>query len=430
MTARPALTPAPASGTPGASDSSGTPGARPGRDLRLGMWLRVTLTVVVLSLVSGVADAPDLLSEGSMGAALRFTAPILLAGLGALWAERSGVVNIGLEGMMIMGTWFGAFVGYQAGPVGGILAGVAAGMSFGMALAVLAVVFRIDQAVAGLALNLLAAGLARFLSSIFFDGIDGGTITQSPTVDALPTVSLPGAQALLEPVAAASIPIMSDVAQVTLGLVTDVSVLTLLVVALVPLTWWLMFRTGLGLRIRACGENPAAADSVGVSPALHRTIALGVSGAMGGLAGAFLVTVASSVYREGQTGGRGFIGMATVVFGNWMVVPTAIGAFIFGFTDALRTRQEASVGALLLVAAIAFVILAVVRGRHRSVRDAAGWAVGSGLLVSAFVLMPIVPTEVVSFAPHLTTLVVLALARQDLRAPVALGLPYHRAGSS
>ena len=207
------------------------------------------------------------------------------------------------------------------------------------------------------------------------------------------------------------------------------SVLTLLVVALVPLTWWVLFRTGLGLRIRACGENPAAADSVGVSPARHRTIALAVSGAMGGLAGAFLVTVASSVYREGQTGGRGFIGMATVVFGNWMVVPTAIGAFIFGFTDALRTRQEATVGALLLVAAIAFVMLAAVRGRHRDVRDAAGWAVASALLVSAFVLMPVVPTEFVSFAPHLTTLVVLALARQDLRAPVALGQPYRRAGS-
>ena len=108
----------------------------------LGMWLRVTLAVVVLSLVSGVADAPDLLSEGSMGAALRFTAPILLAGLAALWAERSGVVNIGLEGMMIMGTWFGAFVGYQAGPVAGRAGrGVLAGMSFGLALAVLVVGF-------------------------------------------------------------------------------------------------------------------------------------------------------------------------------------------------------------------------------------------------------------------------------------------------
>ena len=101
-------------------------------------------------------------------------------------------------------------------------------------------------------------------------------------------------------------------------------------------------------------------------------------GALGGLAGAFLVTVASSIYREGQTGGRGFIGMATVVFGNWMAVPTAIGAFIFGFTDALRTRQEATVGALLLVAAIAFVMLAVVRGRHRGVRMRRGWG-GSAL---------------------------------------------------
>jgi simple sugar transport system permease protein len=415
------------SGTPG---SPGTPGVRARRDLHLGMWLRVTLGVVILSLVSGVANAPDLLSEGSMGAALRFTAPILLAGLGALWAERSGVVNIGLEGMMVMGTWFGAFVGYQAGPLAGILAGVVAGMSFGIALAVLAVSLRVDQAVAGLALNLLAAGLARFLSSVFFDGIDGGTITQSPTVDPLPTISVPGAQVVLEPVAGASVPVVSDVAQVLLGVLTDVSVLTLLVFSLVPITWWVLFRTSLGLRIRACGENPAAADSLGVNPYLHRYIALAVSGAMAGLAGAFLVTVASSVYREGQTGGRGFIGMATVIFGNWMPVQTAIGAFIFGFTDALRTRQEATVGALLLVAAIAFALLAVLRGRHRSVRDAVGWAVAAAMLVSVFVLVPIVPTEFVSFAPHLTTLLVLALARQNLRPPVSLGLPYRRSDNT
>ena len=230
----------------------------------------------------------------------------------------------------------------------------------------------------------------------------------------------------LTPVAEADLPVLSDVARVLLGVTTDVSMLTVLVFALVPVTWWVLFRTGLGLRIRASGENPGAADSLGVSPFVHRTIALAVSGAMAGLAGAFLVTVASSVYREGQTGGRGFIGMATVIFGNWMPVPTAIGAFIFGFTDALRTRQEATVAALLLVAAIAFVLLAVMRGRHGSFRAALGWAVGSALLVSVFVMVPIVPAEFVSFAPHLTTLVVLALARQTLRPPAALGSAYRR----
>lgn len=400
------------------------------RNLRGDLWLRIVLGVVVLSLVSGYANAPDLLSQGSMGAALRFTAPILLAGLAALWAERSGVVNIGIEGMMVMGTWFGAFVGYQAGPVAGVLAGVVAGMSFGLALAILAVTLRVDQAVAGLALNLLAAGLARFLSSIYFDGIDGGTITQSPTVDPLPGLGIPGAEAVLHPIADAGIPVVSDVAQVTMGLTVDINLLTVLVFLLVPLTWWILFRTSFGLRIRATGENPAAADSLGVSPYLNRYIALIVSGGLAGLGGAFLVTVASSVYREGQVGGRGFIGMATVIFGNWMPVQTAIGAFIFGFTDALRTRQEATVGALLLVAAIAFLLLALLRGRHRSFRDALGWGVGSALLLSVFLLVPIVPTEFVSFAPQLTTLVVLTLAQQTLRPPVALGQPYRRSDNT
>ena len=410
----------------GLPTSASAPTPTPRRDLHLGLWLRVTLGVVVLSLVSGVADAPDLLSQGSMGAALRFTVPILLAGLAALWAERSGVVNIGIEGMMIMGTWFGAFVGYQAGPVAGVLAGTLAGMAFGLTLAVLVVTLRIDQAVAGLSINLLAAGAARYLSSVAFEGVPGGQITQSPPIDPLPVISLPGADALLSPIADAGIPVVSDVGQVALGLTTDVNVLTLLALLLVPVTWWVLWRTGLGLRIRASGEHPAAADSLGVSPLRHRYVALAVSGALSGLAGAFLVTVAASIYREGQTGGRGFIGMATVVFGNWMAVPTAIGAFIFGFTDALRTRQEATVGALLLVAAVAFAMLALLRGHHRGFRDALGWGVASALLVSVFVLMPIVPTELVSFAPHLTTLVVLALARQNLRPPAALGQPYDR----
>jgi len=390
------------------------------------VWLRVTLGVVVLSLVSGVADAPDLLSEGSMGAALRFTVPILLAGLAALWAERSGVVNIGIEGMMIMGTWFGAWVGYQAGPGAGVLAGVLAGAVFGLGLAVLVVGLRIDQAVAGLAINLLAAGAARYLSSIFFEGVPGGQITQSPPIDPLPTLSLPGAEALLGTIASSGVPIAGDAAQALLGLTTDVNVLTIVAFAMVPVTWWVLFRTGLGLRIRASGENPAAVDSLGVSPLVHRTVALAVSGALSGLAGAFLVTVAASIYREGQTGGRGFIGMATVIFGNWMPIPTAIGAFIFGFTDALRTRQETTVGALLLVAAVAFGLLALLRGRRGGAREAIGWGVVAALLVSVFVLLPVVPTEFVSFAPQLTTLVVLALARQNLRPPVALGLPYRR----
>ena len=381
---------------------------------------------VVLALVKNAVGAPDLLSEGAAGASLRFTAPILLAGMGALWAERSGVINIGLEGAMITGTWFGAWAGFTFGPEAGVAVGLLSGVVFGLALAILAVGFGIDQAVAGLALNLLAAGLTRYLSSIYFDGVGTGTITQSPQVPRLPDVSVPGAAALLGPVRDAAIPVVSDVAAMALGFSTNVSVLTIAAFATVPITAWILYRTRLGLRIRFAGEAPAAADALGVSPNLHRYLATAVSGALGALGGVYLVMVASSIYAEGQTAGRGYIGMATVIFGNWMPVQTAIGAYLFGFTDALQTRQPSTINALLIAAGVLFLVLALVSLRRRRDRTAAMYAGLAAGFIGWFTLVGVVPPEFVAFAPQLATLLVLALARQDLRPPAADGIPYRR----
>lgn len=396
--------------------------------LRAGLAARVALGFAALSLLSGMFDAPDLFSRGGIAATLRFAAPILLAGLGALWAERSGVINIGLEGTMIAGTWFGAWAGWQWGAGAGLLAGIAAGTAFGLVHALLSVTFSVDQAISGLSLNLLAAGLARFLSSIAFVGVPGGSIATSPPVPDFATISLPGLDGLLGPVDRAGVPIVSDAAAVVLGLLTDVSVLTVGVVALVPLSWWVLWRTPLGLRIRAVGEDPQAAESLGVRPWRYRFVALGVSGALAGLGGVYLVTVASSLYREGQTAGRGFIGLATVIFGNWNPWSVTLGSFVFGFTDALRTRQEVTVGVLLAGLGIVFVLIAIRRGFRRDWRGAALLGIPGVAMLAWFWSVRTVPPEFVSFAPHLATLLVLAFVRRRLRPPAALGVPFRRDG--
>ena len=397
---------------------------------RAGPITRVVLGFVVLSLLGGAFEAPDLFSRGGIAATLRFAAPILLAGLGALWAERSGVINIGLEGMMIAGTWFGAWAGWQWGAGAGLLAGVAAGTAFGLAHAALSVTFGVDQAISGLSLNLLAAGLTRFLSSIAFATVPGGSIATSPPVPDLPAVSLPGVDAILAPVEGAGVPIASDAAAVVLGLLTDVSVLTVAVIALVPITWWVLWRTSLGLRIRAVGEHPEAADSLGVRPWRYRYLALAVSGGLAGLGGVYLVTVSSSLYREGQTAGRGFIGLATVIFGNWNPWSVTLGSIVFGFTDALRTRQELTVGVLLAGLGLLCAAVAIRRGLRGEWRGAVLFGTPAAAMLAWFWLVRVVPSELVSFAPHLATLLVLAFARQRLRPPAALGVPFRRAGES
>lgn len=389
-------------------------------------WGRAAIGLVLLSVVADIANTPDLLSRGAVSASLRFAVPIALAGLGGLWAERCGVLNIGLEGMMVIGTWMGAWAGYQWTPWVGVVAAVAGGALFGAFHALMTVSFGVDQAVSGIAINVAALGLGRFLSSFFFEGTPGGGISQSPHVGQISSVSVPGLTAMLEPVAHLEVPVVSDVAEIVLGMTTGVSLLTILAAALVVGSWWVLFRTSFGLRLRACGENPAAADSLGVSPNRMRYAGLTISGALAGLGGAFLVTVASSIYREGQVAGRGFIGLATVIFGNWMPGRLSLGALLFGFTDALRTRQETTMAALLIVGAVLFAFLAIRAVRVRNRGATFGYAIAAVGLGWWFLGFGIVPSEFVGFAPHLTTLLVLSLAHQKIRPPQGIGVPYRR----
>ena len=392
------------------------------------LWTRAALGVILLPVVADVANTPDLLSRGAMSASLRFAVPIVLAGLGGLWAERYGVLNIGLEGMMIIGTWMGAWAGYQWSPWVGVVAAVAGGAVFGAFHALMTVSFGVDQAVSGIAINVAALGLGRFLSSIFFEGTPGGGISQSPHVGQISSVSVPGLTDVLDPVARQEVPLLSDVTELVLGMTTVYPSLPSWRPALVLGSWWVLFRTGFGLRLRACGENPAAADSLGVDPNRTRYAALTVSGALAGLGGAFLVTVASSIYREGQIAGRGFIGLATVIFGHWMPGRLSLGAL------PLRLHRRAPDPPGDDYGGSAHRRRGGVRlPRHPRVAGAQPrrnpfglYDCGGGAGGRWFLGFGIVPSEFVGFAPHLTTLLVLSLAHQKIRPPQGIGVPYRR----
>jgi general nucleoside transport system permease protein len=390
--------------------------------------LAAAVVLVLFSLVRSITDANDLTSPGTVGATLRLAVPIGLAGLGGLWAERAGVVNIGLEGMMILGTWFGAWAGYQWGPWWGVLAGILGGAVGGALHATVTVIFGVDHIVSGVAINILASGVTRYLSAIAFVGVPGGGITQSPGVENIRTVTLGGISDWLTTLSKHHWFFVSDLAGILAGLTTQVSLLTILAIVLVPVSYFILWRTAFGLRLRSVGESPIAAESLGVNVYRMKFIAVVVSGGLAGLGGAFLSEVASGIYREGQTNGRGYIGLAAMIFGNWRPGGLAAGAGLFGFTDALQLRSGGtSVHALLLLISILLVFFAVYSWVRTGARGVAITSVGiAAAALLWYALSDTVPQEFVLFTPHLTTLLVLALASQRLRPPAADGQPYRR----
>ena len=383
--------------------------------------------LLLLSIVRIITGADDITSSGTVAAALGLAVPIGLAGLGGLWSERSGVVNIGLEGMLILGTWGGGYGGWKWGPWAGVALGIVMGALGGLLHAVATVTFGVDHIVSGVAITLLGTGVAQYLSSIAYIGVPGGGATQSPPVGDLPSLTVPGLSDGLGDIETEDIPVVSDFAGVFRGLVTDISLLTILAIAIVVASYYILWRTPFGLRLRACGESPGAAESLGVNVYTMKYAAVVMSGALAGLGGAFLAIVASSAYREGQTGGRGFIGLAAMIFGNWRPGGLAAGAGLFGYADALQLRQGGeSVHALLLVVVLLLAGLALYSLRRRAMR-AAALAGAAGVLVLVWYLTTNeVPREVTSYTPHAVTLLVMALASQRLRMPAADGLPYRR----
>ncbi|KOG35846.1 MULTISPECIES: ABC transporter permease [Streptomyces] len=389
--------------------------------------LIVAAGLVLFSLVRAVSGANDLTSVGQVSGALQLAVPIGLAGLGGLWAERAGVVNIGLEGMMILGTWFGAWAGYQWGPWVGVLFGLLGGALGGLLHAIITVTFNVNHIVSGVAINILAVGFTQYLSNFTFAEAEGGSSKQSPRIDPITDITIPGLSDWLMDLQQKHWFLISDLAGILGGLVTNLSLLTVVAILLIPATWWVLWRTAFGLRLRSCGENPVAAESLGVNVYKYKYIAVTVSGALAGLGGAFLAIVATGIYQEGQTGGRGYIGLAAMIFGNWMPGGMALGAGLFGFTDSLKLRGGAeNVHALLLLVALLLVIAALWQMYRKKWVVAAIGAIFAVGFFLWYVLTDEVPSQFVDAAPYITTLLVLALSAQRLRMPKADGLPYRK----
>ena len=293
-------------------------------------WARPLLAagvvMLVLSVAREIADAPTMTSSEAFIAAIGASAPILLAGLGGLWSERAGIVNIGLEGMMILGTWFAGWAGYLWGPWAALVWGGIGGALGGLLHGVATITFGVDHVVSGIAINLIAPGLCRFLSSELFVGRGDGTITQSPTMTSrmgrltVPFISGGDFFGHSTPdplgwIAEQRWFFISDVAGLLKGFTTDMSYSTLVALLMVPVTFYVLWRTAVGLRLRSSGERPGAAESLGVPVYRIRYLAVTASGFLAGLGGAWLA-IDIRAYNQGQTAGRGFQGLAATIFGN------------------------------------------------------------------------------------------------------------------
>ncbi len=383
--------------------------------------------LILMAILRLVTGAGDLNSSGTIRATLIAAIPIGLAGLGGLWSERAGIVNIGLEGMMILGTFGAGYFGYFYGPWQGVVGAIVLGAVGGLLHAVATVTFGVDHIVSGVAINIIAAGAVQYLAVLAFTGVPGGGQTQSPRVADLPEITVGMVSDPLGNLERTDWFFLSDLAAFLRAFVTNLSVLTLISLALFFVTYWVLWRTSFGLRLRSCGESPAAAESLGINVIRYKFLAVVISGAFAGLGGGFLALVASSSFRDGQTGGRGYIGLAAMIFGNWRPTGLLLGSGLFGYTDTLRLRGGGqSIHALLLLVAILLLLVAVWQFR-RSNKVAALVSVLMGIAVAGwFFFTDSVPEDLTGMTPYVTTLLVLALASQRLRMPAADGKPYRK----
>ncbi len=251
---------------------------------------------------------------------LRLAIPIAFAAMGGVISERSGIYNIGLEGMMLSGAFGGALGGFLTGSaIGGVLFGIGLGMLGAAVLGILAIRLGINQIVCGIAINLVAIGLTAFLARLVF-GLNATT------------QSLPGFTAI-------PIPLLSDIP--ILGPVFfNQDPLIYLLYLLAPALYWLLYRSTFGLDIRATGENPAAADSAGVPVFQVRMLAVLMSGALAGLGGAYIVVSQVFVFTEHMSAGKGFIALAAIILGRWDPIGALLASWFFGFCEAVQLRLQ------------------------------------------------------------------------------------------
>ncbi|MFN0278027.1 MAG: ABC transporter permease [Pyrinomonadaceae bacterium] len=297
---------------------------------------------------------------------LRLATPLIFAALGGMFSERSGVINIALEGLMLAGAFTGAVVTYELSkpevgmtpalvPFVGLAAGIAAGAFIAFLYAVVTIKFEADQVVAGFGINILMLGLPALISGALYDST--GSTPQIGQEVMLPEYF------------------------------NRLSIATIFALLLVPVCWYVLYKTPFGLRLRATGENPSAADAAGVNVIKLRYIGVVLSGILAGAGGAYLSIGQSSLFTRAMTAGRGFIALAALILAKWKPVPVLIACLFFGFTEALTIQMQGVI-------------------KMPSGED--------------------IPVQFIQMIPYVLTIIVLAGFIGLSRAPQALGIPYRK----
>jgi len=265
-----------------------------------------------------------------LAATIRVATPLVLAALAGLFAERSGVVDIGLEGKMLAAAFAAAAAASVTGsPMIGLTAAIGAAVALALVHAFACVTHAGNQVVSGMAINILVAGLAPTLAFAWFS--QGGQTPLLEQDSRFGNLALPFTDAL------AGVPVLGRVYG---GLVSGHNGIVYAAALLVPLSAWVLYRTRFGLRLRAVGENPAAVDTAGIPVARLRYQAMIICGALTGVAGAYLSTAHGAGFVRNMTAGSGYLALAALIFGKWRPVPTLLACLLFAFTDAIQVRLQ------------------------------------------------------------------------------------------
>jgi simple sugar transport system permease protein len=289
--------------------------------------------------------------------AIRLATPLIFAALGGLFSERSGVINIALEGLMLAGAFTAAVTTYQFhNPYVGVFCGLVAGGSLAFVYAVACIKFEADQVVTGMAINFLMIGLPALISGSIYES--AGSTPQIDKAWQLPNYF------------------------------NNISIASIVVFALVPICWYVLYKTPFGLRLRATGENPEAADAAGVNVVRIRYLGVIISGVLAGAGGAYLSIGQSSLFTRNMTAGRGFIALAALILAKWRPVPVVFACLFFGFMEAMTIQIQG-----------------------------ASWAKING---------EDIPVQFIQIIPYVLTIIVLAGFIGLSRAPKSLGIPYRK----
>lgn len=305
---------------------------------------------------------------------LRVAAPLVLAALGGLFAERSGVVDIGLEGKMLAAAFAAAAAAAVTGSAWiGLLAAIAASVLLALLHGYACITHAGNQVVSGMALNIVVAGLTVVIGGAWFQR--GGQTPQLTGDARFAPIDLPFAGAL------ENVPIIGSLYS---EIISGHNILVYIAAAAVPLVGWLVYRTRFGLRLRAVGENPAAVDTAGISVSALRYQALMIGGVLCGLSGAYLSIAHNAAFIRDMSAGKGYLALAALIFGKWRPVPTLIACLLFAFADAIQVRLQGT----------------------------------------ALPLIGVIPVQFIQVLPYVLTVLLLAGFVGRAVAPKAIGIPY------